>query len=56
MTQAALAKAAAIKAKDIDLYEKGLKEPRISTFLKLYKVFASRFSSWMERVDEVFKS
>ena len=56
MTQAALAKAAGLKTKDIDLYEKGLKELRINTFLKLYEVFALRSSSWIERVDEVFKS
>lgn len=55
MTQAALAKAAALKTKDIDLYEKGLKEPRIRTFLILHAVFAKKSPSWSEQMNEVFK-
>ena len=55
VTQAELAKAAALKTKDINLYEKGLKEPRIRTFLILYAVFAKKSPSWSEQVNEVFK-
>lgn len=56
MTQAEMAKAAALPTKDIDLYEKGLKEARLSTFLKLYEVFAQRSPSCLRQINEVFRT
>ena len=55
MTQVQLAKEAELQRKDIDLYEKGLKEPRVSTFLKLHEVFAQRSSSWMWHINQIFR-
>ena len=55
MTQVQLAKEAELQRKDIDLYEKGLKEPRLSTFLKLNEVFVQRSSSWMGHINQIFR-
>ena len=55
MTQVQLAKEAELQRKDIDLYEKGLKEPRVSTFLKLHEVFVQRSSSWMWHINQIFR-
>ena len=54
ITQAALAKKAKIRRKDVSQYENGVKGPRLITVLKLVNAFGS--SAWLRRMDEILTS
>ena len=53
MTQEELAQKANLKRDAIHLYEEGLKEPWLSTVLKISKAFGKPPSSWIGRMDEI---